>query len=69
MHAWLSSPTFNEDLENLYLMTLPSNEEVELMLSGDGSKTIYHETVPSTAAYRVAYREGMRQVGESIDAH
>jgi hypothetical protein len=44
--AWLSSKNLLMDLELLYTLAVPSPEEVDKLVT-DGSRQVYHETLPS----------------------
>ena len=43
MYAWLSSESFNEDLENLYMLHLPSQTDWDILIP-----YIYHELSPNS---------------------
>lgn len=54
MHAWLQSETLIDDLENMYLLNMPSKDEIEWLVTM-GTKNFYHESLSSTASYKHAY--------------
>ena len=54
MHAWLQSDTLIDDLENMYLLNMPSKDEIEWLVTM-GTKNFYHESLSSTASYKHAY--------------
>jgi hypothetical protein len=51
MYAWLCSDKFNEDLENLYMLHLPSSTDWETLIPN-----VYHELSPNTEQYKSDYQ-------------
>ena len=57
MYAWLSSESFNEDLENLYMLHLPSQTDWDILIP-----YIYHELSPNSDQYKEHYQHSVKHI-------
>ena len=57
MYAWLCSETLYQDLETLFSMHLPSQQELDRLVP-----YVYHELVPGTEQYQHAYYQGINVI-------
>lgn len=57
MYAWLSSEQINEDLENVYMLHLPSSTDWEILIPN-----VYHELCPNSDQYKEQYQQCVKHI-------